>query len=65
VKPEATRFVDKARLCLADAVLYQPLVPRHPMAGNSSPEMRAGCPRSRLEFVDPPEALHLPLFVLH
>jgi len=28
VKPEATRFVDKARLCLADAVLYQPLVPR-------------------------------------
>lgn len=28
MKPEATRFVDKARLCLADAVLYQPLVPR-------------------------------------
>jgi uncharacterized protein (UPF0332 family) len=28
VKPETTRFLDKARLCLADAVLYQPLVPR-------------------------------------
>jgi uncharacterized protein (UPF0332 family) len=28
VKPEAARFLDKARLCLADAVVYQPLVPR-------------------------------------
>jgi uncharacterized protein (UPF0332 family) len=28
VKPEAARFLDKARQCLADAVLYQPLVPR-------------------------------------
>lgn len=26
--PEAARFLDKARQCLADAVLYQPLVPR-------------------------------------
>jgi len=28
VTPEAARFLDKARQCLADAVLYQPLVPR-------------------------------------
>lgn len=26
--PEAGRFLDKARQCLADAVVYQPLVPR-------------------------------------
>lgn len=26
--PEAARFLDKARQCLADAVLYQPIVPR-------------------------------------
>ncbi len=26
--PEAGRFLDKARQCLADAVLYRPLVPR-------------------------------------
>ena len=26
--PEAARYLDKARQCLADAVLYQPLVPR-------------------------------------
>lgn len=26
--PEAARFLDKARQCLADAVVYQPLVPR-------------------------------------
>src|SRR5271157_4082876 len=26
--PEAGRFLDKARQCLADAVLYQPIVPR-------------------------------------
>ncbi len=26
--PEALRFLDKARRCLADAELYQPLVPR-------------------------------------
>ena len=26
--PEAARFLDKARQCLTDAVLYQPLVPR-------------------------------------
>ena len=26
--PEAARFLDKARLCLADATLYQPIVPR-------------------------------------
>jgi uncharacterized protein (UPF0332 family) len=28
VTPEAARFLDKARQCRADAVLYQPLVPR-------------------------------------
>jgi uncharacterized protein (UPF0332 family) len=28
VTPEASRFLDKARECLRDAVLYQPLVPR-------------------------------------
>jgi uncharacterized protein (UPF0332 family) len=28
VTPEAARFLDKARQCLTDAVLYQPLVPR-------------------------------------
>jgi uncharacterized protein (UPF0332 family) len=28
VTPEAARFIDKARECLRDAVLYQPLVPR-------------------------------------
>jgi uncharacterized protein (UPF0332 family) len=28
VTPEAARFLDKARQCLADAVLYQPIVPR-------------------------------------
>jgi uncharacterized protein (UPF0332 family) len=28
VTPEAARFLDKARQCLADAVLYQPRVPR-------------------------------------
>jgi hypothetical protein len=28
VTPEAARFLDKARLCLADATLYQPIVPR-------------------------------------
>jgi uncharacterized protein (UPF0332 family) len=28
VTPEAARFIDKARQCLADAVLYQPLVAR-------------------------------------
>jgi uncharacterized protein (UPF0332 family) len=28
VTPEAARFIAKARQCLADAVLYQPLVPR-------------------------------------
>jgi uncharacterized protein (UPF0332 family) len=28
VTPEAARFLDKARECLRDAVLYQPLVPR-------------------------------------
>jgi uncharacterized protein (UPF0332 family) len=28
VTPEAARFLAKARECLADAVLYQPLVPR-------------------------------------
>jgi uncharacterized protein (UPF0332 family) len=28
VTPEAARFLDKARQCLADAVLYPPLVPR-------------------------------------
>jgi uncharacterized protein (UPF0332 family) len=28
VTPETARFLDKARQCLADAVLYQPLVPR-------------------------------------
>jgi uncharacterized protein (UPF0332 family) len=28
VTPEASRFLDKARLCLADATLYQPIVPR-------------------------------------
>jgi uncharacterized protein (UPF0332 family) len=28
VTPEAARFIGKARECLADAVLYQPLVPR-------------------------------------
>lgn len=26
--PEAGRFLEKARQCLADAVLYQPIVPR-------------------------------------
>ncbi len=26
--PEAGRFLDKARQCLVDAVIYQPLVPR-------------------------------------
>lgn len=26
--PEAARFLDKARQCLADAVSYQPIVPR-------------------------------------
>ena len=26
--PEAARFLDKARQCLTDAALYQPLVPR-------------------------------------
>lgn len=26
--PEAARFLEKARQCLADAVVYQPLVPR-------------------------------------
>jgi uncharacterized protein (UPF0332 family) len=28
VTPEASRFLDKVRQCPADAVLYQPLVPR-------------------------------------
>jgi len=28
VTPEAARFLGKARQCLADAVLYQPIVPR-------------------------------------
>jgi uncharacterized protein (UPF0332 family) len=28
VTPEAGRFLEKARQCLADAVVYQPLVPR-------------------------------------
>jgi len=28
VTPEAARFLDKARQCLADAVLYQPIVRR-------------------------------------
>jgi uncharacterized protein (UPF0332 family) len=28
VTPEAERFLDKARQCLADATLYQPIVPR-------------------------------------
>jgi uncharacterized protein (UPF0332 family) len=28
VTPEAARFLEKARQCLADAMLYQPLVPR-------------------------------------
>jgi uncharacterized protein (UPF0332 family) len=28
VTPEAARFLDKARQCLADATLYQPMVPR-------------------------------------
>jgi len=28
VTPEAARFLDKARQCLADGVRYQPLVPR-------------------------------------
>jgi len=28
VTPEAARFLGKARPCLADAVLYQPMVPR-------------------------------------
>ena len=26
--PEAARFLEKARQCLADAIVYQPLVPR-------------------------------------
>ena len=28
MSPEAARFLDKARQCLADATVYQPLVPR-------------------------------------